>query len=176
VISGLSFLHKVDLVDFRKELTLHASLIQHKADFSFVYGAEGDISINVRLPETSEPFFSATVTPSQLLPSFPLKTNWIPISLDLLQPPLPEIDEYAASTSQWQKTPFNISQPDARIAYIKPPLNGGKSYANGVDFPNVIPFSAGVYCKDAVVDFMIPFTPSVVALSSASGDHARKRD
>lgn len=105
-----------------------------------------------------------------------MKTKWIPISLDLLQPPLPEIDEYATSTLQWQKTPFTISQPNARIAYIKPALNAGKVYANGIDFPNVLPFSTGVYCKDAVVDFMVPFTPSVVALSSASGDHANKGD
>jgi hypothetical protein len=149
---------------------------QHKADFIFNYQANGEISIIISLPNASEPFFSATVTPSKLLPSFPLKTKWIPISLDLLQPPLPQIDEFATSTEDWQKTPFDISQPNARIAYIKPSLKDGQSYSNGADFPNVTPFSAGLYCKDAVVDFNVPFTPHVVGLADTPNDTVSKRD
>lgn len=136
----------------------------------------GEINISISLPNASESFFAATVTPSKLLPSFPLKTNWIPLSLDLLQPPLPGVDEFATSTKHWQKTPFTISQPNARIAYIKPLLNDGKSYSNGVDFPNVTPFSAGLYCKDAVIDFKVPFTPEVVALTTTSDGKMGKRD
>lgn len=152
--------------------------MQHKADFSFDYRPTGEIGISVSLPDYSqEPFFSAIVTPSKLLPSFPLKTSWIPISLDLLQPPLPAVDQYAVSTEEWQKTPFSIHQPNGQVAYIKPSSSrSGGSYANGIDFPDVKPFAAGVYCKDAVVDFKVPFTPQVVALPSSSRVDTHKRD
>lgn len=144
---------------------------QHKADFDFDYLSNGDIAITVKEPNTGTAFFSATVTPSKRLPSFKLKTDWLPISLDLLQPPLPAVDEIATSTEKWQKTPFSIHQQKAQIAYIKPALEtGGKSkrYADGENFPDIAPLSAGMYCKDAVIDFKAPLTPRVVATSAAS--------
>lgn len=157
-------------------------LHQHKADFHFDYLSNGDIAITVKTPNTGTAFFSATVTPSKRLPSFRLRTDWLPISLDLLQPPLPAVDEIATSTEKWQKTPFSILQQKAQIAYIKPALEiegSNKRYADGENFPDIAPLSAGMYCKDAVIDFKAPFTPEVVSMpaaSAASLDGRSKRD
>ncbi|KAK9893832.1 hypothetical protein P389DRAFT_174718 [Cystobasidium minutum MCA 4210] len=148
---------------------------KHKADFTFDYQPNGDIAITVKSPHTGEAFFAATVTPSKRWPSFKMKTDWLPISLDLLQPPLPAVDDIATSTSAWQKTPFSIEQKNAQVAYIKPALDiagksgGAKVYADGENFPNIAPYSAGLYCKDAIIDFKKPITPQVEALSSSEG-------
>jgi hypothetical protein len=68
---------------------------------------------------------------------------------------------------------LRITQKGAQVAYIKPLLNNGKDYANGIDFPNIAPLSAGIFCKDATIDFMEPATPEVVVLPSAGSS---KRD
>lgn len=155
---------------------------QHKADFTFDYRSNGEIAITVKSPRTGEAFFAATVTPSKRLPSFRMKTDWMPISLDLLQPPLPSVDEIAVSTYKWQKTPFSIDQKNAQLAYTKPALDGSsgsgrrKAYADGENFPNIAPLSTGLYCKDAVIDFRKPSTPQVEMLSALMGEGSRKRD
>lgn len=53
-----------------------------------------------------------------------------------------------------------------KLASIAPRLDrgdGSLGYANGVAFPDIAPFSTGVYSADATIDFGVPSQPDVVS-------------
>lgn len=133
--------------------------MQHLADFDFDY-KPGKISVKVCPQGSDKPFFAGTFTLSSYLPSFPFSTDWMPFSLSLLQPPLPEISDVIAGTKQWQYTPLRVTMKNATVAYLAPDLDEGKAFADGVGFPNVGP-RVGVYTPTAVVDFLVPSQPEV---------------
>ena len=84
----------------------------------------------------------------------------MPFSLSLLQQPLPHLDDIITGTQEWQYTPLKVAMKGSKVAYMTADLDGGRAYADGVDFPNVGP-KVGIYSAKAVVDFMVPSQPSV---------------
>ena len=144
---------------------------QQLADFSFTYAPEGHIEVEVfeRGGSRERPFFAAKVTPFKRTPTFPFSTSWLPISLDILQPPLPHVGEESSATVEtkdWQHVPLNVRMKGAQLASIAPTLDrgdGSLGYADGVAFPDIAPFSTGVYSADATIDFGVPSQPYVAS-------------
>jgi len=56
-------------------------------------------------------------------------------------------------TKEWKKTSFDIDMKKANVAYIKPLLNSGTDFGDGINFPNVVPMGTGVYSPETVVEF-----------------------
>jgi hypothetical protein len=93
-----------------------------------------------------EPFFSVILTPS-ILPSFPLKSQYLPLDLRLVMPPLD--DETAAGhelvgTERWASLTPSLVGP-CRAVWGKGALTGpGNRWTDGVGFPDTKPYSLGL--------------------------------
>lgn len=174
---------------------------KHKAifDFSEPEDAKGSIDIRISLPGGADPFFSVRVIPSQRLPSFPFKWAWVPLDYTLLQPPLPHLstvevgtadavshnndddDSSPPKTTEFKATPFGLTMPKARLAYIYPrlPVSSGSTdtklcFSDGIHYPDIAPITAGIYCAAASVDFLEPETVQVLHADVPKVKQARR--
>lgn len=151
-------------------------MVKHKADFSFEELSAECVHIKVTVPGEIVPFFEVQILKSQRLPSFPFKWSWLPLDCSLLQPPLPKLsgvlhgemtnDEEVAD-QPWKQVEFTLDMPKSRIAYIYPKLatanmKNRMAYANGINYPEIAPWTAGLYCPVATVQFGEPTHVTVV--------------
>ncbi|KAJ7185428.1 hypothetical protein C8R46DRAFT_1207589 [Mycena filopes] len=149
-----------------KESTLNGrknwNIPKLRADFDIKTNPDGTTDISVTHPNTSSPFFKASVKPIPVLSSISIpSSSWIMGKYyGLMQPPLPagENPEEVA-THQWiSLIPSLVGSTSFRK--LLPGLDG--KVGDGVGFPAIVPWSLGFAVDNAVLEFGIPATHDTV--------------
>ena len=74
-------------------------------------------------PNSTQPFFSATIHPINYLPAFPISSTWLSylgISTYILQPPLPEGEpsDLVVGTNDWKRSNPILKSERAKMVWI----------------------------------------------------------
>ncbi|KAK4541140.1 hypothetical protein LTR36_008214 [Oleoguttula mirabilis] len=108
-------------------------------------------------PETVVPFFHATLKPMNYVPAFPYPTKWTAalLSTTFVQPPLPTgEDELMCGTQSWKIFDAVAATPKARIIWVE--ASGDDAVDRQGHWPDVKPWSIGLWLEDATLDIPAP--------------------
>ena len=90
------------------------------------------------------PFFSATLTPMNWCPNFPISTRYLPLDTTLVQPPLPTGEAvYLAGTDTWKLCRLVASAKRAKLIWAE--VHSPDVEAQ--HWPQVQPWSLGVFLQ-----------------------------
>lgn len=173
---------------------LNWNIPKHLARFSFSApptpkGASPPLSLDVKVfppgskdGDATPPFFACTLTPWRWMPSIPINTKWVPISMAQVQPPIPEpaghkaavkdvldreVDAYdidpkleeslCVGTDRWCAFDIEGKVPRARGCWVKMGETGGGVAEGEKYFPQGLrPWSVGGWMEDAVLEIAEP--------------------
>lgn len=105
---------------------------------------------------SDEPFFAVELKNTKLpFPALPMNTKIMPYDLMLVQPALKPSKEYEkdglVGTSAWMSV-LPTYTGKIKLGYVKGLLPGGK-LSNGVDFPDIRPWSTVIYWPSCDIVF-----------------------
>jgi len=116
------------------------------------------------------PFFAVLLTSIPLIPKLPFNTAYLPEAFKLsTQPPLPSSpnaeEDGEVGTATW-KTFSTFIQAYMRPVFVKGLLEAGAAggttrFADGVNFPDVMPFSIALHLEKATLEVSAPSEFSV---------------
>jgi hypothetical protein len=117
---------------------------KHLARFEFTQINSKTVNVKVSLPDSKEPFFSASVTDSYI-PSVPIPSFVLNPFLRIVQPPLlagTPSDVMIASNDEWVSV-NPVYRGRWRVAYIQPSEGGNEFHGDGLHYPQIKPFWIG---------------------------------
>lgn len=142
------------------------SIPKHLARFSFSAppvkkgtSPPSSLTVSVFPPNrnSQHPFFTATLTPSHYMPTFPLSTAYLPTSSLIVQPPLPAGDEaMLCGTEVWRSFVIGASTKRTRWMWVK--SDGVPKEDREGLWPDVAPYGFGVWLEDATLEIPEPGT------------------
>lgn len=174
---------------------LNWNIPKHLARFSFsapptLKGQSPPLSLDVKVfPPGSEdgdgvgPFFACTLKPWRWVPSMPVNSKWIPMSMMHVQPPIPEppgqraavedviqspeIDAYdigakgekalCVGTDRWTAFDIGLSIPRARGCWVTMGETGTEEGVSARYFPQGLrPWGVGGWMEEAMLEIEKP--------------------
>lgn len=107
--------------------------------------------------DETPPFFSASLTPSRYLPSFPFSTRYLPLSTYIVQPPCGEGKKpELPGRETWSGYQILEYSPKARLMWVNVDEATKEDKENGTHWPTVRPWSFGMWLEDATLEVPVP--------------------
>lgn len=129
-------------------------------------------------PTHAHPFFAADLKPSLLSAlSMPFHSSYVPLRMNMAHPPLPQSlhwrDDAMVGTDRWCAMDPTM-KGKAGMFWSKGGLEGGR-YGDGVGWPDVRPWAAGMWLRDFSLVFDVPKVLEVGS-SGSSGASGRETE